>query len=445
MVSGVAQIMKNGRFDPRQLATSGLVPEVGPEHRSKVGIYLRIYTDVQSNAVNLVRREYERPRDAIYVGQTIDFQFRKTCHEGGIAGRHHQSSNHYKVGRTAERRYMLPIMLFSTDDPDIGSIGMRNILDVAELTAVCLFQSWYPLLLRDGSANITGSFIQDIQNASTCFGLMEEVRQRTGWSPKRLLGLNWLTPALEGSQMDEKIWISWYDPDRQAYLYRCRCRVTLRREGREGYVLFRGSHAITIPDDILKVANFTHGDPISMHVELQNDGTQYLPHDLPYARLPGVCRNPEFERLRSMSIQLHWLDRQTNIWKGAVVQRTILNLKVEEGEASTITQGMMLLSTLLQTSYRNAPAWMPSLGRATVRPLIYDHLEQNYTLGFSQAVAIRDWPPNNTPQENTARLRRMIPSASLRNTVFGVRPARMKQNRKSCDLCYSPSSVSLTS
>lgn len=110
-----------------------------------------------------------------------------------------------------------------------------------------------------------------------------------------------------------------------------------------------------------------------------------------------------------------------------------------------ITQGMTLLSTLLQTSYRNPPSWMSSLGRVVVYPVTYDHLRQDATIGTQQAGVIRDWPPNFTPQQNTERLKQKIPAGVLSNTLFGVRPEKMKNRRTACDLCISQSSVRMDS
>lgn len=435
------QVMRNGRFNPRDLVAQ--LQPVGSQFNSRVacGTYILFFGDINHGFSRLVDRN-NPPSDAIYAGQTVDYPDRLSRHMAVMESE--RDSNIYRVGRTSPEhmRNMLPFFTFRPDDPAIVEQGLTQILNIAELTQVCLFQSWVPLLTRQAPSTGTGGHILHYEHASTFANMMKLVCQTTGWDPSPTVGLNWQTPVLSQSKL-EREWIVWYDYQRSSYIYRSSHQVLVYNANRSTQVnIHWGSdpRLISLPVEVQAMAEFESGDPVTLMVEIKHDTQRYLDHPVPYIRVPRPCHNEEFEKLRSMSVQLQWLHRATGQWKGVVLQ--LKNVRNQtQGEFNFLKAGMILFSTLTQTTYRQAPQWWPNADRTIVRHLKMDHLQQKAWLPANQiAGKIKDWPRNFTVQENADRLRRSIPQDLVSDVAIGARPAAAGGAR--CDLCKSLVDVS---
>ena len=85
--------------------------------------------------------------------------------------------------RKAGRRTMAPIILAPV------AVMSPHILDVAEFTITCLFQPWYPILIRPAEANLIRSNGLDMEAAS--FPLVSSAAERTSLQHTLHLGFNW--------------------------------------------------------------------------------------------------------------------------------------------------------------------------------------------------------------------------------------------------------------
>lgn len=82
--------------------------------------------------------------------------------------------------------------------------GKSRLLHIAELTAVCLFRSWYPILLQGEPSS--PSLVSDYEYARLFTAVMDRVCKQVAWNPRPTLGLNWQTPAMTRVDEDRE-WI----------------------------------------------------------------------------------------------------------------------------------------------------------------------------------------------------------------------------------------------
>ncbi len=134
---------------------------------SRGGIYLRLYG--QFGTRRFSRYEYT---NAVYIGQSTNFQARDASHESKTNNT--GKSNHYRLAREAHELRVIPLIV----EPASGAIAAFK--DVAELTMVCLFKAWYPILYTPSDINILGSYGIDFDACITFSRLMTDVATRTG-------------------------------------------------------------------------------------------------------------------------------------------------------------------------------------------------------------------------------------------------------------------------
>lgn len=446
-------VMRNGNFDPRDLVDR--VPEIGPLHSPDAvrGTYIYYFNDVKDGLAHMANAD-NPPRDALYSGQSMNFPNRQTMHEACIDNKPHQGkqdSLKYRVARTSPPggRKMIPLILFRTDDPEVAHFTPGVMMNVAELTQVCLFQSWLPLLIKGSPPATSGTRVADYEYARKLSNMMRLINSKTGWNPRPTLGLNWMTPAVSFSEQDRE-WLSWYNLDRGCHIYRASRKVSMRTQGGhiEPSIHWRSSRQsyLNISERLARDANFANGDSITIVVEIRNDGSRYCDHPLPLIRVPRPCHNKEFEKLRSMSVQIQWVDKRTQAWKAAYVQMITIRKGPPQGELTHLVHGMDLFSTLTQTTYRETaekPGWLNPLDNTVIRQLRVSHISQEAEVLVDPLRGeVRDWPKNNTVAENTTRLRQCMPTSFRSDVYFGKKPTGGSWNhRAKCDLCLSSSDV----
>lgn len=267
------------------------------------------------------------------------------------------------------------------------------------------------------------------------------------------LGLNWSTPVIRSDMVTQKI-ISWYDKEKGMYLYRTRRRMDV-----SSHIVgfhWHYSSRIAIPEETQQEARFTNGQYVHVTIELKRsshdsrDDNPWKPHPFRFVRLPSIGRNPELEKLKSMAIKLEWVD-DNGAWRGCYVERKQLWNKCKAPNQEILAiyrKGMLLLSTITQTTYANAPAWVPIKGDATVHYLQYEHHNQRRVVR-AIAPTHKPWPADWTLEQNAARLRQRFPSQQFPDTIIGAQPnlkaffgEQKGALRKSCDLCLSQRTVS---
>lgn len=150
---------------------------------------------------------------------------------------------------------------------------------MVELTTVILLKTWNPLVLRTANPYQMGSYARDYEEASIFKALIDGVSQRTGWNPAPTLGTNWTTP-IYSMIPEERVWVSWYDIERQSYLFRTRCTthffnpdraleplttkkgtVTPRGSGTTLSIRISGRHMV-IPRDVYKEGHLKPGNGV---------------------------------------------------------------------------------------------------------------------------------------------------------------------------------------
>lgn len=456
---GAIEIMKTGVFDPAQLSTLRPV-----QHRQsdserpwpqQPGIYIICYEDFDDEVemkVGVLDVDL-----ALYTGQTVAFQDRDTYHNNDIRS---GNCTHYKTARHAKKRAMIPIILFDPQSLTEMGIKISHALDAAELTVVCLFRSWNKALFIESSTQAFSSFAVDFTAARVFSALATRVFRKTGWAPRRVLGLNWKTPVISHSPID-RTWVGWFDPTKQMLLYRSRRRILISRDpsGKIFHASFNlstdtGHHyELDMNMDVAEEAGLNRGDVVHIVIEIKFDGVEYRDHPFMYVPFPRVGGNPEFELLRSMAIRLEW--EKDGTWNATYMERMHLwqwqGMAKVAGTLPAIKMGLQLWQAITTTRYQDQPDWLePFHGRVCVQFLEYDHLAQEARL-VNQKEKVKTWPADNSMASNTERLRRLFPPSQYPNTSIGPRPVvpdyfrtvHPNSSRLKCDLCYSQSSVSM--
>ncbi|KAG6365207.1 hypothetical protein INS49_006815 [Diaporthe citri] len=450
-------IMKNGVFNPRDFVTR--LPEINSkDHSSTAGCYLWVYADIKETKVKLILHD-PTITDAVYPGQSGDMYDRRYRHERFLKGELDSKSNHYRVGKGAQRRAMVPFLLVNYKDNSVkkalDAIGLARFLDVLELTLVCLFQSWYPILIHDDPAQplkreLAAGSLREIQYAKILNGIMVKVRGRTGWAPRRTVGLSWLTPVFSQINSDRTI-MYWYDYKQKAYIFRTRRPlVASSKEAGSNQLVLTKALKLAVQKDVIKEGNLKNGQElhIQFRIGYDRDAGRYTKVVAPYVRMPAVTRNMEFLKLLSLSIQIQWADRETGVWKAAILQRTkMLEFDKEANELNAVTFGMRLSVLLTRTHYMNAqvpiPAWVrdvSGVGRYDVKEVFYDHLRQQYCVRPAQVQNVL-WPPHLDDLSRRFMQERLVHGLSRVNgnpkIAIGTKPKDLPKWRMNCDCCIS--------
>lgn len=454
--------MKDGQFDLRQLVKR--IPEVNAqEHNGKAGCYLWVYSNIEENKLKLILHD-ETITDAVYAGQSEDMYPRRGRHERFLSGRLQSRSNHYRVGKGASDRAMIPLLLINNHNDDvkyiIGAIGLARFLDVLELTLVCLFRSWYPILIHDDPAHplkreLAAGSLREIQYAKILNGIMVKVRARTGWAPQGTIGLNWLTPVFSQFNSDRTI-MYWYSNEHKAYIFRTRRPMGASETLHGGpMVNITDKLRMSIPIDVFREGKLSNGQEVHIQFKIGYDQEtqRYTTAVAPYVRLPAVTANNEFLKLRCLSVQIQWVDPETGVWKAAQIQRAkMLEMDKDSGELAAVTWGMRLWILLTRTNYINAmvgiPAWIPEVsgvGRFDVKEVFYDHLRQEYGVRPARTQTVI-WPPHLSDSDKLVKQECLVQHLSEiyfnPKIAIGKKPLDLPKTRVNCDCCVSLNDVS---
>lgn len=423
--------MDDGIFDPIELRNLRAIDASWPKNP---GIYIWSYSSFGDRTVGSTVF-----RHASYVGQTIHFQNRKSGHESDA--RTNVKSNHYRIARQATQKTMVPILLQQ------DSQAPQNFLDIAEFSFVCLFQSWYPILLTPHNSNLIGAYASDFDAAGVFSRLMKRVCESTGWAPVQTLGVNWSTPIILSCDSNQQ-WISWYDEDEERLMFRSRRRVlkSPTTRGSKFDIHISGTECLVLPKELEKEGGFANYDIVHVVVEIRKRGNEYLPHPFRYVRMPTIGVNPELEKLRSMAIKIQWLPKGSTQWKQCYLDRSQIWLKFGTSPDEILAvyrKGLFILSDVEEISYSNGPGWLASRSPTPVYFLEYNHLEQK-RIAKRKDVQVINWPRDNTMARNEARLREIFPKEQFPDVVIGAKPRRTFFNqpkRTSCDICLSQITV----
>ncbi|KAF5696671.1 hypothetical protein FGLOB1_13320, partial [Fusarium globosum] len=399
------RIMGNGKFEIDDLKKLKSVSSKWPK---EAGIYVIVYNGFGG------RKVHGRLHDtAFYLGQTIDFNARKIAHEKNT--RNAKTSVHYRLASEARKMIMVPIVIQSTSDIP------ANFLDIAEFSMVCLLRSWYTVLFSPNGPSAVGSYSGDFTACLTFSSPMRQVRIRTGWGPTESYGLNWETPVFKNPKAEES-WTAWYNPTKQAYVYRTRRIIYV---GKDYMNIQWGSRmGVKIPMKVGQDAGFKHRQAVHLLVEVsKNREGQYLAHPMRFLRFPPqIGRNSELEKLRSMAIMIQWLPEGETEWKQYYLERTQLWEPVsKENPALCIYHmAMGVLCDVEKVSYTNSPGWLYPTLSSKVNFLRYDHLQQKSVLEVVEPRRLK-WPENHTMDHNKDRLLELFPPQQYPNIVIGAK------------------------
>ncbi|KAL4725951.1 hypothetical protein ACLX1H_006625 [Fusarium chlamydosporum] len=423
LVPQAAAIMANGTFDVNAFRT---LPQVSTDYPKQAGIYLILYWDFGG-----VRSGNHTFDTVIYVGQTIQFQGRKSQHQQRAQT---SSSIHYRLAKKAKRMAMVPLLLVS------GGDHPPSYLDIAEFSMVCLLRTWYATLFRPSETSALGSYATDFDSCLAFSRLMREVSDRTGWAPERTYGLNWHTPILSSPRADVQ-WTSWYSESEEMFYYRTRRKILRRDVATEIY--WQSERKVLVPTQVATEAGFEHGQSVHLVVEVKKRGNEYLTHPFRFVRYPpNIGPNPELEKLRSLAVSIQWLDGEGK-WKQYYFERQTIWKKLSKTNVPEIyRQALFMLSNVEQTIYTNLPTWALPTAPARIHYLRYNHLAQKLVLQVMHPTQ-KAWPPDYTMEQNTTRLLQLFPDGPDADTKVGERPGIdfLGKYRKTCDMCFSQSTT----
>ncbi|KAJ0113971.1 hypothetical protein J7T55_010215 [Diaporthe amygdali] len=393
-------LMSSGNFHPRQLAQLPAMSKT--DCPTKPGIYIRVYPGIESPNYYIFGRRPKPPGTGLYTGQTIGTQWplRFDKHERDMAS---SKAMHYRLARTCdtENVSMIPIILFDENQPMVRVLTLNSCLSAAELTMVCLFKSWHPLLLGPTPLNAVAAYILDFQSARVFGNIIDSVN--TGWRPAQIVGCNWQTPVIR-DQDRELTWCSWFDYEKEMKVFRCARRLFIEKN-KDGTpdsarLNITNGNDLFIPREVLKQSAGSLTNGITVHVVVEFMGNA-MDHPSMFVRFPRI--GPNFPSIYQV--------------------------------------GMKVARILQCINYTGArvPGWLTAIGRVVVKEFNYDHLKQELVATNTQS-RVKQWPADNTIQQNTARLQQLISSKGW-STSIGVRPDRMLHNRVACDICVSQATL----
>lgn len=359
---------------------------------------------------------------AVYVGQTKVFQQRNRQHLNKVGG---ENSNHYRLAdKAGQHRWMIPLIIIS------GSLD-DSFLDIAELSIVCLFNSWFPPLMERTNVKLHGTYTIDFEAAAVLSAVAKAAIEGSNWGVPSMYGLNWNTPVVRNSSTTQK-WVSWYDNTRSMWIYQS--RKSLVASSNASQIKIGGWQSLGISRELTQQAGFSNGQKVTLVAELSTDNE---PHPFRFVRLPAIGRNPELEELMALALKLVWFNSEQNQWWTTYLCRYQLGHKTTENpEVLSVFQvAMAIYMDLKQIGYIGAPDWLRTRPHVDVKQLTYDHLGQKLQAVKVQHVE-RTWPQDHTIAHNGQRLRTKFPAASFPNVAIGSKPASMRATQK-CDMCLS--------
>ncbi|KAL5586112.1 hypothetical protein FOBRF1_015982 [Fusarium oxysporum] len=417
------QIMGNGKFKIDHLKKLKPVSSKWPK---EAGIYVIIYNDFGGRKIQDTLHD-----TAFYVGQTIDFNARKSNHQQNA--RNGKKTVHYRLALKAKSMIMVPIVVQTTSDVP------ANFLDIAEFSMVCLLKSWYTVLFSPAGPSVVGSYSDDFTACLTFSRMMRQIRSRTNWEPSESYGLNWQTPVFKHPKAEES-WTSWYNPTKQVYVYRTRRAL---RIAKDNIAISWGTNIrVQIPNKVSDDAGLRHIQAVHLVVEVaKNKDGEYLTHPLRLVRFPPkIGRNSELEKLRSLAVMIQWLPEGGTEWKQYYLERRSLWEPISKTNPALYIYrlGMGILCDVEKVTYTNSPSWLFPTVPSKVNFLRYDHLQQKRVLEVVRSQRLR-WPNNHTMDHNKDRLLELFPQRQYPHTRIGAQPAHgfFTQGRKSCDMCVS--------
>ncbi|KAF5620165.1 hypothetical protein F52700_11485 [Fusarium sp. NRRL 52700] len=192
------QIMGNGKFKIDDLKKLTPVSSKWPK---EAGIYVLIYNGFGGRKIQDTIHD-----TAFYLGQTIDFNARKSNHQQST--KNGKKTVLYRLASKAKKMIMVPILIQTTSDVP------TNFLDIAEFSMVCLLKSWCTVIFTPVGPSVIGSYSSDFAACLTFSRMMRQIRSRTDWGPREGYGLNWETPVFKHPKIQES-WTSWYNPVKQ--------------------------------------------------------------------------------------------------------------------------------------------------------------------------------------------------------------------------------------
>ncbi|KAI6783414.1 uncharacterized protein J7T54_004441 [Emericellopsis cladophorae] len=434
--------IETGRFDPKDLCNllSPVSPTAHPPETT-FGVYIVIAKSVSGNYSNLVSPP---SKDAIYIGQSVNFNRRWLEHLKNVREANSRSAISYQVMSKASSFMMYPLVVFNTKNiPQVHGLDNALLMNTAEFTMLFMFQSLWPRLV-DGTEITARNAVAagDQETAQKITALAKAVFDASGWRPRRSIGMNWDIPLLSRLPKEYE-WLGWEDTDRMSTIYRLRCKVFVTAAGSRGTeaaIYFKHDDSLNISKALREEAGFQDRDICVLQVEIfkNADGT-CRKHDHQFARVPVPCFNQEVDKLASMTTQIQWVDKASGSWKSALLQvfdsrrRSQTHPNMYSG---TIT-AMNLFNSVTQTVYQNGPSWMPSIDRAVVRMVEVKHLEQKAVLTDPITRKAIQWPPNRTKAEVGSIIQakvNQLPPSWQSSIAVERKPAG---SRKFCDLNHS--------
>lgn len=338
----VRALIQNGNFDPLTIATELRNTRITVKGKapSQPGIYARIYPRVHAGNYYIFKYVVT-PDTGFYIGQVGDaarWVNRRQKHDEDM---YNDLLQHYKLANTMtdqRETVMIPLVTFNPNDAAINQAGgLDAVLAAAELTFVCLFRCWHPLLLGpDSNLSQTASHWISFRSAKAFNAIMDVVASPvlSGWRPGRIVGLNWQTPIIVG-EIAEKIWCTWHDTERRRTVFRCRRRLIVVKNSngsiKELKIGLATHSPLAVPIKLAQEAGITESRQVDVVVEFTDNGED---HEAMFVRFPRLGPNPAFDILRTMAIKIEFADENAN-WKTSVITRSkIWNTPDAGGAAS---------------------------------------------------------------------------------------------------------------
>lgn len=274
----VRKIMDGGKFSAQEF----LDPAKRVQRMRKTwpsDEYAVIYTMLTEGVTHGTMRFMDRaPANgsalALYIGQTSNGPDR--CF---LAGQSHQALLHrpeskagkslkYQIHRSGnwKETTWIPLLRIRKSDPRVQALTWKNFLHVAELTFTVLMKSWNPLLQRPASLDQMGSYARDYEASSVFRKLIDEVASTTGWDPAPTVGTNWVTPIFS-AMPEDRVWVSWYNADRKAWIFRTRCTIIYDVSPHSKYkalVVKISGRTITLPAKLHNDGDLKYGEGVHL-------------------------------------------------------------------------------------------------------------------------------------------------------------------------------------
>lgn len=323
-------VARSGNFDPLELAEK--LPNMlkTKKYPQLPGIYGRMYRDLEDvDKYWTFKHQDFKPTTGGYFGQVGEpsrWAKRIEKYNRDLAA---NQTQHAKLANKMEGPdediAMFSGILFDPKDPQVVQLGLSKVLYATELTLVCLFRTWHPILLGpDHNLSQTATHYDAFRAAKAFKAITDVVTQLTGWNPTQLVGCNWETPMVIGNYDWQTIWCTWHDPQKELTVFRCRRRLIItsylqgKMKGKlkSAYIRLSDRILLHVNLDLIKAAGFEglRGKAVNVVVEF-NDSKD---HESMYCRFPRIGPNPAYEILRRMAIKIEYVDDDKQWWAGLV-------------------------------------------------------------------------------------------------------------------------------